>query len=87
MGVVSSSSRPTRIPHNRVHVGLKDLERIYARKRNATTGELISQMELIQPGEPFPYTYRGPLPPTEDPWPASASSEAVLRIPAMKASW
>jgi WD40 repeat protein len=37
--------------------GLKDPERIYARKRDATTGELVSQIELTQPDEPFPYIY------------------------------
>jgi hypothetical protein len=37
--------------------GLKDISKLYARKRDAATGELVSQMELIQPGGPFPYVY------------------------------
>jgi WD40 repeat protein len=37
--------------------GLEDLVRINARKRSVTTGELVSQMELVQPGEPFPNIY------------------------------
>jgi hypothetical protein len=37
--------------------GLQDLGRIYARRRNARTGELVSQIELAQPEKPFPDSY------------------------------
>jgi WD40 repeat protein len=37
--------------------GMQDLSKLYARRRDAATGKLIRQIELSQPGEPFPYTY------------------------------